>query len=158
MKGIGGMGGGMKGIGGMGGGMKGIGGMGGGMKGVGGMGGGFRGVGSAGGGWNYGSYGDTGRYGEYSRRYGENNTRYGGTEEMNESTRYGVTTGRYGMPVNSSGDENLSARYNRIQQYSGLMNQVSNQRNMYPAESGMMNRMRQLEQSPPTSFNHIYVP
>ena len=178
MKGIGGMGGGMKGIGGMGGGMKGIGGMGGGMKGVGGM-GGFRGVGDAGGGFNYGSYN---RYGENSHRYGENSSRYGGTEEMNETTRYGTTYGRYGEPVDDSGnvtrygtsygrygepvnqydDESLAARYQRIQQYSGMMNQIASYRQSSGATAPMLGnvfgRMRQMEQHPPTSFNHIYVP
>lgn len=191
MKGIGGMGGGMKGIGGMGGGFKGIGGMGGGMKGIGGM-GGFRGVGSAGGGFNYGSYGRYGenshrygensdRYGENSTRYGENNPRYGGTEEMNETTRYGTTYGRYGEPVDASGnvtrygstygrygepvnqydDESLAARYQRMQQYSGMMQQISSFRQSQGGTGqlgSVFGRMREMEQHPPTSFNHIYVP
>lgn len=191
MKGIGGMGGGMKGIGGMGGGMKGIGGMGGGFKGVGGMGGGMRGVGDAGGqaGWYSRRYGENSnrygenstRYGENSTRYGENNWRYGGTDEMNEttrygttygrygepvgdqneSTRYGVTTGRYGEPVGQYDDESLAARYQRIQGYAGMMNRIAGMRQAQPGTmpgGSLMGRMRELEQHPPTSFNHIYVP
>jgi hypothetical protein len=161
LKGIGGMGGGMKGVGGMGGGFKGVGGMGGGFKGVGGMGGGMRGLGDAGGGFeNAKEHYYDGRYGGYSMRYGENNPRYGGTEEMNETTRYGVTTGRYGEPVDASVDNSLAARYDRAQMYRNMMGQIATAREAGgapPVNQGyLFNRMRQLEEHPPTSFNHIY--
>ncbi|MBX9688386.1 MAG: hypothetical protein K2X27_16880 [Candidatus Obscuribacterales bacterium] len=186
LKGIGGMGGGFKGVGGMGGGCKGVGGMGGGFKGVGGMGGGFKGVGDAGGGFSEArSHYYDARYGGYSRRYGENNPRYGGTEEMNETSRYGTTYGRYNEPVDESGnmtrygttygrygepvgqadDESLAARYQRVNQYSRLMNQIASSRSGMPSSTGMaygagsaMQRLRTLESHPPSSFNHIYVP
>lgn len=183
LKGIGGMGGGMKGVGGMGGGFKGVGGMGGGFKGIGGMGGGMRGLGDAGGGFQNARdhyYDD--RYGGYSTRYGENNPRYGGTEEMNETTRYGTTygrynepvgngdtvtrygetTGRYGEPVDGSVDNSLAARYNRAQMYRNMMGQIASAREaggVPNANQGyLFSRMRQMEQHPPTSFNHLYVP
>lgn len=183
LKGIGGMGGGMKGVGGMGGGFKGIGGMGGGMKGIGGMGGGMKGLGDAGGGFeNAKSNYYAGRYGGYSTRYGENNPRYGGTEEMNTNTRYGVTTGRYGMPVEGDGtttrygettgrygepvggteDNSFAARYNRAEMYKNMMGQIASARQHGGVPSAnqnyLFNRMHQLEQNPPSSFNHIYMP
>lgn len=185
MKGIGGMGGGMKGVGGMGGGFKGIGGMGGGMKGIGGMGGGCRGVSVSGADADRARNQYNSRYGEYNTRYGEHSTRYGGTAEDNEvtsygettgrygmpvedsnsNTRYGFTTGRYGEPVNGSADNSLAARYERVQSYGRMMNQLGAMRsgatpyNQAQLGAGsMMNRMRELEQHPPTGFNRIYVP
>lgn len=182
LKGIGGMGGGFKGIGGMGGGFKGVGGMGGGFKGIGGMGGGMRGVGDAGGGFSDLKNRYYSRYGEYSTRYGENNPRYGGTPEMNETTRYGyttgrygmpvddgstttrygVTTGRYGMPVDENVDNSFAARYNREEMYGEAMQRVAayrqSQGNPPLTQGYMFQRMRELEAHPPTSFNTLYLP
>lgn len=98
----------------------------------------------------------TTRYGVTTGRYGEV------VDDPNTNTRYGVTTGRYGEPLGQSEDESLLARYQRIQECRGMMNNLGRMREAQARGGGasysLMGHLRSLEEHPPTSFNRIYVP